>query len=127
MTQQQIEQIITENRQWINSVILKSKLISELSEKSELTSDDFIVSQKELEVAKKTSSRDLSPNTEGQEVTATAGQTVITLTRNAKTIDVYVDRVYQIKGVDYNHTEDTNTLTFTNGLDADSIVNIRLF
>jgi len=62
-----------------------------------------------------------------QQVTATASQTVITLTRNAKTLDVYVDRVYQIKGIDYNHTEDTNTLTFTNGLDADSIVNIRLF
>jgi len=58
-------------------------------------------------------------------VTATAGQTVFDVGRSFETVDVFLNRVAQIDGTDYNISG--NNVTFTNALDAGDIVQIRTF
>lgn len=58
--------------------------------------------------------------------TATAGQTVFTLTTmsysaGADDIDVYIQGVKQVSGVAFNETDST-TITFTEGLNVDDVV-----
>lgn len=57
--------------------------------------------------------------------TATASQTVFTLTNTPRTVDVHVGGVYQIQGQDYNISE--NIITFTYGLASGDKVTVRKF
>jgi hypothetical protein len=55
--------------------------------------------------------------------TATAAQTVFTLTEEPNNVDVYIDRMYQLEGIDY--TLSTNQVTLTEGAYLNSIITIR--
>ena len=57
--------------------------------------------------------------------TATAAQTVFTLSSIPGTLDVWVDRVYQIESIDYTILD--NIVTMTEGVDLNSIVVIRKY
>ena len=66
-----------------------------------------------------------SKSSSTQQVTATTGQTQITLNESSNNIDVWVDRVFQIQDIDY--TLINNDVIFTEPLFEGSIINIRMF
>lgn len=66
-----------------------------------------------------------SQPSEKQTFDATDGQTVFNLTDVPSNIEVYINRVCQIEGVDY--TLSTNVLTLTNGARLNSKVVVRKF
>lgn len=57
--------------------------------------------------------------------TATQGQTVFSLSNSPVSVDVYVDRVYQLNTIDYNLSG--SDVTLTDALDVGSIISIRKY
>lgn len=58
-------------------------------------------------------------------ITATENQTIVNIDSSVGNLDVWVDRVYQIEGVDY--ARNPSNFTFNNPLRANSIVSYRTF
>lgn len=54
---------------------------------------------------------------------ATNGQLSVTLSNSPRTTDVWVNRVMQIEGIDYNKSD--NIITFTNSLDINDYIIVR--